>query len=255
MNHNSSSNQLVEQPSARETKTSRWITPNVFGLLVFAALMLFLWIFFTLPVSRTPARRMQSLNRLKNITLALHIYASANGGKLPDSDKKHSWMTMILMSLDRPDIHTMINHKLPWHDVANKEAFQTELNFFLNPSIDQTTTSNGYAATHYSINQNMFRDDRRITLDFISQKDGQANTILAGEINSNFPAWGDPANRRDLTLGLNNHPNGFGSPYKGHVNFAFADGRVQSISKDIDPDILKALSTPDGGETIDMKDY
>ena len=69
-----------------------------------------------------------------------------------------------------------------------------------------------------------------------------------------FP-WGDPANRRDVTLGINAELNGFGGPYNNGAFMLFDDGRVKHISEKIDPEILKALSTPAGGEVISQNSY
>jgi prepilin-type processing-associated H-X9-DG protein len=87
--------------------------------------------------------------------------------------------------------------------------------------------------------------------------DGLSNTLLAGEVNGNFKPWGYPANWRDPALGINKSPDGFGSPWRRRkgANFLFADGSIHFIQDDIDPVILKALSTPDGGETSNSDDF
>ncbi|HEV3437698.1 MAG TPA: hypothetical protein VG122_10085, partial [Gemmata sp.] len=58
---------------------------------------------------------------------------------------------------------------------------------------------------------------------------GTANTILAGEVSSNFRAWGDPLNARDPRLGGSGHPNGFGGPNGKPALFAMLDGSVRSL--------------------------
>ena len=80
--------------------------------------------------------------------------------------------------------------------------------------------------------------------------DGTSNTIYAGEAAGNFKGWGDPANLRDPALGINAGPDGFGSRSPGGANFNLLDGSVRFISDNIDPGVLKALSTPDAGDTV-----
>jgi prepilin-type processing-associated H-X9-DG protein len=84
---------------------------------------------------------------------------------------------------------------------------------------------------------------------------GFARPFFTGEINASFHAWGVATNWRDPTLGLDTSPDGFGSPFRGSVNFAMADGSVRSLSKRIDPAVLKSLATPAGGEKVDPMDF
>ncbi|HSG69553.1 MAG TPA: hypothetical protein VLA12_04015, partial [Planctomycetaceae bacterium] len=56
--------------------------------------------------------------------------------------------------------------------------------------------------------------------------------------------------RRDPAEGIGQGPKQFGMPDSDLVIFAFGDGSASSVSRDIDPKILKAWATPDGGEII-----
>ena len=65
-----------------------------------------------------------------------------------------------------------------------------------------------------------------------------------------FKPWGHPTNWRDPTVGLNT-PDGFGGPRgNGGANFVMADASVRFVSDKISPDMLRALTTPGGGEDI-----
>ncbi len=90
---------------------------------------------------------------------------------------------------------------------------------------------------------------------FNDVRDGTATTIMAGEVTTGFKAWGDPRNWRDLRLGLNQDPEGFASPSPGGVNFLMVDGSVRFIKNSVDPKVLKALSTPAGGEKVSGDQY
>jgi hypothetical protein len=82
--------------------------------------------------------------------------------------------------------------------------------------------------------------------------DGMANTLLVGEVNAEFKPWGHPVNWRDPARGINRSPQGFGgTPYASGAQFSMADGSVRFVSERIHPDVLRALSTPAGGEEID----
>jgi prepilin-type processing-associated H-X9-DG protein len=85
--------------------------------------------------------------------------------------------------------------------------------------------------------------------------DGESNTLMAGEVKSRFKPWGDPTNWRDPSLGINRSPDGFGGPFEGGASFLFVDGSVRFIKNTIDPSVLKALSTPQGGERVSSEQY
>ena len=73
---------------------------------------------------------------------------------------------------------------------------------------------------------------------------------LLGEVGAGFKPWGHPANWRDPAKGLNQSPEGFGSPSPGGANFLFADGSVRWTKETIAMSTYRALSTIQGGEII-----
>ncbi len=166
-------------------------------------------------------------------------------------------MTSLLPFIDQVELAKQINYEKSWNDLENENVFKNSIPFFLNPALNNMKTeSKGFALTHYTANLRLFRVNKAYSLDEISNADGLTNTILLGEIYSNYPAWGSLFNYRDPAKGLNAGPDQLGSPFiGGAVNVIFADGSGKSLSKDIDPQILKALSTPDGGEQVSGVDY
>ena len=128
------------------------------------------------------------------------------------------------------------------------------MNVYLRPGIDREKDAAGYALSHYAGNAAVLGGERAAepagTL-----SDGSSNTIMAGEVVSNFKPWGDPTNWRDLALGINRTPSGFGSPAPGGANFLMVDGSVRFLKDKIDLRVLKALSTPAGGEKVSSDAY
>jgi len=238
------------------------ITVVIVVLTIFTVLVL-----LTLPTilrqgSRRIALKLSSMNNLRNIGVAVVNYSSGPDSNMPIGTTKdlqgkplHGWMTAVIPFLDQVWLAQQINYEKPWNDPGNQNVFRTNIPEFINPAIDQITNSKGYALAHYSANSRLIGSKKSYSLDEVSNADGLANTIMLGEINSNFPAWGSTSNFRDPARGLNGAPDQFGSPYKGSVNVIFADGSGRSLSKNIDPQILKALSTPNGGEPITGQDY
>ena len=85
---------------------------------------------------------------------------------------------------------------------------------------------NGLGASHYAGNPAVVLGDAK-KLDSFPQ--GTSNTILAGEVSSNFQAWGDPLNVRDPRFGVSGHPQGFGGPYRP-AQFVMLDGSVRTFN-------------------------
>jgi prepilin-type processing-associated H-X9-DG protein len=209
--------------------------------------------------ARGAAWRAQSINNLKWIGLALHNYDEEHksfppGGTFdPNGRPLHGWQAAILPFSEQTDLYDRIDFRFPWNDVHNAVPYQTTVTFFLRPGIDRKKDAAGYALSHYAANGLMLGGSVPKTLRGVT--DGTSNTIMAGEAVDNFRAWGDPTNWRDTSLGINRSPNGFGSPAPGGANFLFVDGSVHFLKNAIDPRILKALSTPAGGDPVNTDQY
>jgi prepilin-type processing-associated H-X9-DG protein len=209
--------------------------------------------------ARSAARRAQSTNNLKQIGLALHNYHGEFGTFPPSAafDRigrpLHSWQAMILPYLERKDLFDRIHFAIPWDDPHNAEAYRTEFYVYQIPGITNTKDANGYALSHLAGNVHLLGGDARWTMKDVT--DGEANTVMAGQVVSRFKPWGDPTNWRDPALGINRSPEGFGSPFAGGANFLFVDGSVHFIKDTIDPRVLEALGTPKGGERVSSEQY
>lgn len=194
-----------------------------------------------------------------------HIFADQNDDRFAEPtlyNKKdvavHGWFTRLLPFLEQEDVSKLgrydrIDFEYPYNHPLNASLFKgsTENKLELVPKIEPTADSQGYGLIHYSLNERIFPGNRSLTLEFFSHADGLSNTLLLGEIEQGLPAWGAPGNARDPSLGLRPSPDTFGVSVHGGVTIVgFADGRVSSINNDIDPAVLKALSTPDGGEEV-----
>ncbi len=82
--------------------------------------------------------------------------------------------------------------------------------------------------------------------------DGTSNTLMFGELVNSDIHWMQP---RDLDFNaiskrINASEAGISSAHEGGANVAFADGMVRFLSEDIEPDVLRALMTKSGGETV-----
>lgn len=255
----SESRQTPLDQTQKPDKSRRMVKGSVLvGIGIFVVFAVFL-----INISNNRKAKLRSLNQLRKIGLANINYSSGAASNLPiggttdqEGKPQHGWMTTILPFLGQTELATQIQYEIAWNAPENETVFKTSVPNYLNPGIQSPTmNSGGYALSHYTANSRIFGTNKSLSLTAISAADGLNYTILLGEINANFPAWGSAANMRDPANGLDGGPDHFGSPTGNRVVVIFADGSGKLLNQNIDPQILKAISTPNGGETISPGDF
>ena len=201
-------------------------------------------------------RDVNSRNQLKQLGIATlnfsgtHLKLPAGGTLLNDGQQGHGWMTYMLPYLEHHREYEKLDLTKPWNAPENAEVFKDVfIHDFQSYKITAGNDAEGYQLTDYAANEQVMPFGRSLHMSDIT--DGTANTILCGEAIENLQPWASPFNGRDPALGINRLPHGFGyeKPYRA-ANFAMCDGSVQSFSATTDPEILKALATPNGGESV-----
>jgi hypothetical protein len=202
--------------------------------------------------------------QLPNIGLASFRWSSEHSGRLvmqerPASAEEptQSWATSMLPYLEQEALYKRIDRSTEWDDPANREWYGIEVEAFLNPALystGETTNAAGYALIHYAANRRLAESATVRDQDGVSRADGSSNTLMFGEAAGRFKPWGQPGNWRDPADGINTSPDGFGGP-DGGAMFVFCDNHVRFIASDVDPAVLRALATPDGGEAVDAHSF
>jgi len=169
--------------------------------------------------AREAARRIQCVNNLKQIGLALHNYHDALSILPPgyiaaskfidgetDTAPGWSWASMILPQLNQAPLYSSINVYQPIQVAANTTATQTILSTFLCPS-DQLPAGGAFPVT-----------------------DGLGNTVATVAPSSYAACTGSDA--ADVALGLNNDGSGNGLFFRnsGVRIAAITDGTSQTIA-------------------------
>lgn len=201
--------------------------------------------------AREAARRTQCVNNLKQMMLAWHNY-EATYGRFPDDirDKDGkpllSWRVAILPFIEGGELYNRFRLDEPWDSPHNLELAKRMPNVYVCPS-----ATFGPGETSYKTFVPLDPMKPRPALRIAQFLDGTSNTMTIAESSSPV-IWTKPEDvpfdfdareraRAPEELG-SRHPNGF--------NAALADGSVRFFRQPIDPELLKALITPAGGEII-----
>lgn len=195
--------------------------------------------------------RSDSKKNLKRIVKAMYDYHGKQyqfppGGMwIKSNSSYHSWQTSLLPFLNQSDLYEKIDLDRSWNRVGNHKLFQQQIPDYLNPSITEKIAPDGSALTHYAGNSLLLKKDFPNRFQNIS--DELSHTIMAIERGNHFQAWGDPTSLADpqKVIGpdqITSFPDG------NHA--LMCDGSVRLISNDIDPAILKALSTPSNADSV-----
>lgn len=206
--------------------------------------------------NRNHHQRADSRNNLKQFGLAFHNYHDVTH-ELPAAitfnhvgQVRHGWVTQLLPDMDQQSLHATIRLDLPWSASENRPAFQKVIHGLTNPLLSRRypQEETEYSTIDYAANSLVVQPGQSLSLSEI--KDGTSNTLLAGEVATESQPWGKPRNTRDPRLGLNQSQHGFGSPFPSICQFVLADGSVKTIDEKIDPKVLEAIATPNGGEPV-----
>jgi hypothetical protein len=208
--------------------------------------------------TRESAQRVQSVNNLKQIGLAIHNFQSSNN-RLPadirDADGKPllSWRVQLLPFLEQQGLFEALHKDEPWDSAHNKELLEHMPALFKIPGSAQVepghTFYRGFSGPHA-----MFDFQVQRGLNFEDITDGTSNTLVVVEAREGVP-WTKPDSDipfdgdADALQGNDLRPS-LGGHFGGGFNALLLDGSVRFIRETLAPQTLRALISRDGGEVI-----
>ncbi|MBT6496686.1 MAG: DUF1559 domain-containing protein [Planctomycetaceae bacterium] len=203
--------------------------------------------------AREAARRAECKNNMKKIAIAMHnyhdTYNSFPPAYIPDEngDPMHSWRVLILPFVDQQALYDQYDFDQPWDSPANQSVTNNMPPIYACPSNPNAGGNTTHYAAVYGPNC-IFNGAEATRMRDI--KDGTSNTLLFGEVDGSSIPWTKP---EDIDIAIHStltDPAGFHSHHVGGVHFAMGDGSVQFFSENISQQVLDALFTRDGGETV-----
>ena len=246
----------MSEPSEQRPKKKRGCWYSAFFILVVVAI----GSYYAVGAIWEAANRMQCNKQLKLIGLAMHNYHQMYGCFPPAyiADAKgrplHSWRVLILPFLELDELYKKIRLDEPWDSVHNREVFEKEstppfFNYFHCPSAGNPKDETCYVMI---VGPDTISDGLH-SVRCADIKDGASQTIMIAELKDSGIHWAEPSDLDFQKMSFRiNDPNGRGvSSYHSRLaNVVFADCAVHVIEDGIDPKLLKALITIDGGEDV-----
>jgi type II secretory pathway pseudopilin PulG len=253
--------------STPETKTPTPAPSNgrswfLIRLLAYGAVILIV-LLMLLPAQRSAreaARRNSCMNNLKQISLALIHYESANGAYPPaytvDAEGRplHSWRTLILPYMEQQALYDSIDLTKPWDDPANEHAYNAMPEVYRCPS-DPTDNADKHLTTYLAV---VTPDSAIRTADSLSFAEipAPSETLLVIDAApSQATHWMSPVDADEEVL-LNVDPD-LKRQHSGDIWLAaYADGHASVLSGMIDPKALRAMitATADDNDALQEND-
>ena len=159
----------------------------------------------------------------------------------PEGFMLHGWQTQLLPFVENSRLYSKIKLDQPWNAEVNRPIMSVEVYEYLRSYDYVRKDEQGFALSHYAGNIHVLGTGERKTFDSFKDR-GRSNTILAGEVDTNFKPWGHPMNVRDPALGFNRSPNGFGAGKGKPTQILMLDGSIRNFRDDTDPEFLKLLT-------------
>lgn len=207
-------------------------------------------------VGLTQTKPKEAPPELKDIGNGLHAYYEQHetfpmAGSLIDGGFRYpAWQVELLPFIGELVLYQQIDRDVSWNAAANRPVFEQQVPLYQGKFEKKVKKDlDGFAVTQYSANNRIMH--RRSGLSFRDITDGTSNTLMIGEIGTDYPAWARPGNVRDPVNGLGGKSEQFGRPDGTGALFLMCDGQVRRLSAKTDPVVLKALSTPARGEEVD----
>jgi hypothetical protein len=200
--------------------------------------------------AREAARRMQSMNHLKQLALAMQNYHDTYNALPPaiitDAQGKplYSGRVLLLPFMEQANLFAAYKLDEPWDSPANLAISMTDIPTFHDPSASARLPG----GTDY-----LFVSGKGTAMEagkaasFGLMPDGTSNTVFMVEIKGSGIHWAEPKDldiSQPMALPPGNHPGG---------NLAvFYDGHTQMIPKTTTPQTIHAIATSGGGEQVQL---
>ncbi len=195
--------------------------------------------------ARTAARRMQSMNNLKMLGIALHNYHDTHGTFPPavvtDADGKplYSGRVLLLPFMDQGALYDRFDKSKAWNSPENQSITSTMIKVFQDPA-DKNNLNCDYVFVTGT--GTIFDGNKSCSINSIT--DGTSNTIMMVQTAAGPSNWAEPT---EWNVDSSPVPNG---NYPKIVLVLFADGSVRPIMAQQMQSAVNQLAKKSDGQVI-----
>ena len=177
-----------------------------------------------------------------------------------------SWRVAILPALVQGKLVKIYRKDFAWNVEPNAGIARVKLETFLCPEHRPQQDPLGRYYSSFALitgPETIFPPEGPLSLDDVGIGDGTTTTLLLVEACGRNIVWTEPRDV-DLTPQPKSGSEKKEAPdlkslmswhHSGGAHVIFADGSARTLSNRIDPKVLKALTTPKGGEDVSTEKY
>jgi hypothetical protein len=167
-------------------------------------------------------------------------------------------VTMIMPYIDCSPFYNRIDFQIPWDDPRQLEKFLITPPVFMDPSIPGRTdygldpaSERQLAPMHFAANSWLLYRNSSVRLNDIAS--GTSHTLMAADAYDHYAPFGYTYNWRDVQLGFNTSPDGFGNRVRDGVHILLVDGSVTYANTSLSPNLVAAWAGAPGMRPADEK--
>jgi len=186
------------------------------------------------------ANRLTTINNLKQLALALHVYHDAtetfpSESGIGPNPSRLSWRVQILPNIEEMALYQRFHHDEPWDSPHNKALLPLMPKMYLDRRF-QTEADRASGLTYFRafVGQDSVLGTPGLSLKKVTDANGAANTIMLVEAGDPVP-WTKP---EDPSF---NGDSPMGGPDRGDFLVVYADGHVSTAKRNIDRKIVRSL--------------
>jgi hypothetical protein len=183
----------------------------------------------------------------------MHAYHDEHGTFPPavvygEKGPLYSWRVLLLPYMEQCELYDEFHRDEAWDSPHNLPLLKRRPMGYAPPGSKNSSAPEGYTFVQVFIGKGAaFERPTNLKDDF---PDGTSNTLLIVEGGPPVP-WTKP---EDIAFELDRPLPELATVFKDMFRVAYADGSVRQISKGMDPAVLRALVTRNGGEEFERSE-